>query len=157
LGTAAALFGIGGLGLAGSVALLLGGGLEGTRARVAGLGIRQPARAIGLSVALLSLAGAPPAAGFFTLFWAGLPLLRSGMIWAFCAMLLGAGLGLWAVVRVLLLLWIEPEQEEHRHRLTRVGALAGLLGAALVLAYGVVAYPISNLAIQGAEALGLFH
>lgn len=156
MGTASALFLTAAVALAGGAAPLLAAGLDGPRAAVAGLGGRQPARAIGLSVALLSLAGVPPAAGFAGLFWAGLTMAQSGLVWVLCGLLLGAGLGTWAVIRVLLLLWIEPELEEHRAT-TTAAAASGLLTAAAVLLYIVFAYPISNLAIQAAEALGLLH
>jgi len=156
MGTAAGLFVVAAVGLAGATAPLLAAGLDGPRSGVAGLGGRQPGRAIGLSVTLLSLAGAPPAAGFVTLFWAGLTLVQSGVIWVLCALVLAVALGSWAVVRVLLLLWIEPELEEHRQTGTVV-ALAGLLAAAVVLLYVVFANPISNLAVQAAEAIGLVH
>lgn len=154
MGTAAAIFLVVAVGLAGATAPLLASGLDGPRAGVAGLGGRQPGRSIGLSVTLLSLAGVPPAAGFVGLFWAGLTLVQTRLIWVLCALLLAAGLGTWAVVRVLLLLWIEPELEEHRPR-GAVVALSGLLAAAVVLLYGVLANPISDLAVQAAEAIGL--
>ncbi len=156
MGTAAGLFLVVAVGLAGATAPLLAAGLDGPRAGVAGLGGRQPGRGIGLSVALLSLAGAPPAAGFVALFWAGLPLVQSRLIWVLCAVLLAAGLGTWAVVRVLLLLWIEPELEEHRPA-AAVTAWSGVLAAAVVLLLGVLANPISNLALQATEAIGLRH
>ena len=156
MGTAAGLFLVVAVGLAGATAPLLATGLDGPRAGVAGLGGRQPGRGIGLSVTLLSLAGAPPAAGFFALFWGGLALVQSRLIWVVCALLLAAALGTWAVVRVLLLLWIEPELEEHRSTAAITG-LAGLLAAAAVLLLGVLANPISNLALQAAEAIGLRH
>ncbi len=156
LGTAAALFLVVAVGLAGATAPLLASGLDGPRAGVAGLGGRQPGRGIGLSVTLLSLAGVPPAAGFAALFWAGLTLVQSGVVWLLCALLLAAGLGSWAVVRVLLLVWIEPELEEHRPT-GAVVALSGLLAALVVLLYGVLANPISDLAVQAAEAIGLHH
>jgi NADH-quinone oxidoreductase subunit N len=156
MGTAAGLFVVVAVGVAGATAPLLAAGLDGPRAGVAGLGGRQPGRAIGLSVALLSLACLPPAAGFAGLFWAGLTLVQSRLIWVLCALLLAAGLGSWAVVRVLLLLWIEPELEEHRPPGTVV-AYSGLLTAVVILLYTVLANPISNLAVQAAEAIGLHH
>jgi NADH-quinone oxidoreductase subunit N len=156
MGTAAALFLVVAVGVAGATAPLLAAGLDGPRAGVAGLGGRQPGRSIGLSVTLLSLAGVPPAAGFAGLFWAGLTLVQSRLIWVLCALLLAAALGSWAVVRVLLLVWIEPEPEEHRPAGTVV-ALGGLLAAAVILLYVVFANPISDLAVQAAEAVGLHH
>ncbi|MBO0708799.1 MAG: hypothetical protein J2P44_10575, partial [Candidatus Dormibacteraeota bacterium] len=156
MGTAAGIFLVVAVGLAGATAPLLAAGLDGPRAGVAGLGGRQPGRGIGLSVTLLSLAGAPPAAGFFGLFWGGFAMVQSGLIWVLCALLLAAALGTWAVVRVLILLWIEPELEEHRPG-GPITALSGLLAAAVVLLFGVLANPISNLALQAAEAIGLRH
>lgn len=156
MGAAAGIFLVVAVGLAGATAPLLAAGLDGPRAGVAGLGARQPGRGIGLSVTLLSMAGVPPAAGFVGLFWGGFAMVQSGLIWVLCALLLAAALGTWAVVRVLILLWIEPELEEHRPT-GPLTVLSGLLAAAVVLLFAVLANPISNLALQAAEAIGLRH
>ncbi|MFZ0215288.1 MAG: proton-conducting transporter membrane subunit [Candidatus Dormiibacterota bacterium] len=157
MGTGGALFLLGGLVVGGSVAPLLAAGLDGPRAVLAGLGHRQPARSLALSIALLSLAGAPPAAGFFGLVVVGEPLYTGGVPWLLAAVLLGVGLSTWAVLRVLLLIWIEGEGEERRRVVPAGWALGALLAAACLLAYCVFAYPIDGLAMQGAEALGLLH
>jgi NADH-quinone oxidoreductase subunit N len=155
LGTASAVYLLGGLMLAASAAPLLAAGLSGSRAGISGLALRQPWRWLGLSLALLSLAGAPPLAGFFGEFTVALELVRSQLAWVLAFGLLGAAVGLWAVARLLIVAWLEPEHDERR--LPAAGwPLAAFLTAVLLLAYGVFAYPIHGLAVQGAEALGLF-
>src|SRR5205807_9368475 len=67
----------------------------------AGLGRRDPLRAAGLSLALLSLAGAPPLAGFFGEFTVATELVRSGMGWLLGAGVLGGVLAIAAVVQPL--------------------------------------------------------
>jgi NADH-quinone oxidoreductase subunit N len=155
LGVASAAYLVGGLMLAASAAPLLAAGLTGSRAGMSGLAHRQPWRWLGLSLALLSLAGAPPLAGFFGEFAVAQELLRSQLAWVLAFGLLGSGVGLWAVVRVLVLAWLEPEHDERRLPASGWPLAAGLAGV-LLLAYGVLSYPIHGLAVQGAEALGLF-
>lgn len=155
MGSASAVYLLGGLVLAAAAAPLLAAGLRGPRSAVTGLAHRQPWRWLGLSLALLSLAGAPPLAGFFGEFAVALELLRAQLAWVLAAGLLGSALSLWAVVRVIALAWLEPDSDERR--LPAQGwQLTAVLAAVLVLAYGLFAYPIHGLAVQSAEALGLF-
>ena len=154
MGTAAAVYVLGGLVLAAGAAPLLAAGLRGGRAALAGMAHRQRWRWLGLSLVILSLAGAPPLAGFFGEFTVSVELVRSHLTWALACALLGAAAALWAVVRVLAGAWLEPVEDEHR--LPGAGwPLSAALAAILVLGYGVFAYPIHGLALQGAEALGL--
>jgi NADH:ubiquinone oxidoreductase subunit 2 (subunit N) len=123
----------------------------------AGLGRRDPLRAAGLALALLSLAGVPPLAGFFGEFAVAAELVRSGLGW-----LLGAGLLAWvmaiaSVVRPLRAFYLESGPMETRRgpRVAATWAIGALVPALLAIAYGLFAYPIHDLAIQGATALGL--
>jgi NADH-quinone oxidoreductase subunit N len=154
LGTAAAVYVLGGLVLSAGAAPLLATGLRGGRAALSGMAHRQRWRWLGLSLVALSLAGAPPLAGFFGEFTVAAELVRSHLTWALACALLGSAAALWAVVRVLAGAWLEPANDEHR--LPANGSLfSAALAGVLVLAYGVFAYPIHELAVQGAEALGL--
>ena len=123
----------------------------------AGLGRRDPLRAAGLSLALLSLAGAPPLGGFFGEFTVAAELVRSGLGW-----LLGIGLLGWitavaAVVRPLRAFYLESGLVDARRgaRVAATWSVGALVPALLAVAYGLFAYPIHALAIQAATALGL--
>jgi NADH:ubiquinone oxidoreductase subunit 2 (subunit N) len=155
MGSAAAVYLLGGLVVPAAAAPLLAAELKGPRALLAGFARRQPWRWIGLSLALASLAGVPPLAGFFGEFAVAIALLQAHLAWVLAAGLLGGAVATWAVVRVLALAWLEPE--EGVRRLPDQGwRLAAGLMAVVVAGYGLLAYPIYGLAIQSAEALGFF-
>src|SRR3989442_14588188 len=69
---------------------LLAGASDSPLSRLAGLGRREPARALGLALILLSLAGVPPLAGFFGEFTVAIELVRSGLGWVLACGLLGS-------------------------------------------------------------------
>jgi NADH-quinone oxidoreductase subunit N len=157
-GSAASLFLLVPLLVGATAGPLLAGASDTPLARVTGLGRREPARALGLALVLLSLAGVPPLAGFFGEFTVAVELVRSGLGWVLACALLGSLLSVAAVVRTLRVLYLELSPEEGRGPGTRrtVSWAAGpFVPALLVLAYGLLANPIHNLAVQGAAALGL--
>jgi NADH-quinone oxidoreductase subunit N len=157
-GSAAALFLLAPLLVGATAGPLLAGTSDTPLPRFAGLGRREPARAIGLALVLLSLAGVPPLAGFFGEFTVAAELVRAGLSWVLACGLLGSVLAAAAAVRALGLLYIEQSPEEARgpgSRRTVSWAAGPFVPAVVVLAYGLLANPIHNLAIQGAAALGL--
>lgn len=125
----------------------------------AGLGRQDPARAAALALILLSLAGAPPLAGFFGEFTVAVELVRADRGWVLAVGLLGWVLALWAAARDLRTLYLLPPGPEGTRRPAQPqwswGAVVSLVPGVLTLAYGVFAYPVHSLALQGAAALGL--
>jgi NADH-quinone oxidoreductase subunit N len=157
-GIAAALFLLVPVLLGATAAPLLTGPSEGNPSRFAGMARREPARALGLALVLLSLAGVPPLAGFFGEFTVAIELVRSGLAWVLACGLLGALLCTAGVVRALRLVYLEQSPEEGRgpgSRRSVTWTVGPFVPAALVAVYGFLANPIHNLAIQGAAALGL--
>jgi NADH-quinone oxidoreductase subunit N len=124
---------------------------------------RQPARAAGLGLALFSMAGVPPLAGFFGEFTVGVGLAAGHLAWLLAVGLLSGIICTVACGRALRLIFLEgvDEQPRRRHALdfgSSADALrfaAGLAAGFLIAAYGLFANAIHGLAVQGAAALGL--
>jgi NADH-quinone oxidoreductase subunit N len=160
-GIAAALFLLGAFAVAAASGPALLGRAEGGEAAIHGLGGLRPARAAGLALAMLSLAGAPPLAGFFGQMAVAAGLAQSGQ-WGLLSLgVVGSILSVAAVVGTLRVLYIQSPLEESRRgpsALPAVGGFSTLAAVAfcfVIAGYGVLSNPILGLADQGAEALGL--
>jgi NADH-quinone oxidoreductase subunit N len=161
-GLGASLFLLGAFAVAATCGPAVLGAAEGGEMAVHGLGSQRPARAAGLALAMLSLAGAPPLAGFFGELAVGAALAQSGNFALLAIGLMGWILGLVAAVGTLRVLYIQnPLEEARRGAGAALPVLTGLSTAGVVVfcvviaAYGLFANPIMGLADQGAEALGL--
>ena len=161
-GTAAALFLLGAFAVAATCGPALLGRAEGGEPAIAGLGSVRPVRAAGLGLAMLSLAGAPPLAGFFGELAVAAALAQSGNFVLLGLGLLGAVMSAAAVVGTLRVLYIQSPLEESRRgaaaalpTVTAFSTAGGVAFCLVIAAYGAFGYPILGLADQGAEALGL--
>jgi NADH-quinone oxidoreductase subunit N len=161
-GIGASLFLLGAFAVAATCGPALLGRAEGGEPAIAGLGAVRPVRAAGVALALLSLAGAPPLAGFFGQLAIAAALAQSGDFVLIGLGALGSVLSVAAAVGTLRVLFIQSPLEESRRG--AAGALPALTmlstaGAAafcvVIAGYGVFGFPIMGLADQGAEALGL--
>jgi NADH-quinone oxidoreductase subunit N len=159
-GLAGSLFLLGAFAVAATCGPAVMGRADGGEQTLAGMGALRPARAAGLTLAMLSLAGAPPLAGFFGEFAVAAGLAQSGHFALLALGVLGSALSLAAVAGTLRVMYIQSPPDEAR-RTTRLPALSGLssFGAVafcvVIAVYGIFSSPILGLADQGAEALGL--
>ncbi len=161
-GIGASLFLLGAFAIAATCGPALLGRAEGGEPAIAGLGALRPVRSAGLALAVLSLAGAPPLAGFFGELAVAAALAQSGNFVLLGLGLLGSVLSIAAAVGTLRVLYIQSPLEEARRgaaaALPAVTALSSVGAAAfcvVVAGYVLLGYPIMSLADQGAEALGL--
>jgi NADH-quinone oxidoreductase subunit N len=159
-GIAGSLFLLGAFTVAATCGPAVMGRAEGGAMSWAGMGVLRPGRAAGVALAVLSLAGAPPLAGFFGEFAVAAALAQSGHFALLALGLLGSVMSLAAAAATLRLIYVHSPLEEARRgsalpALTRVSS-AGAVAFCLVIAlYSLFASPILGLADQGAEALGL--
>lgn len=160
-GIAAAVFLLGAMVIGAAAAPAAAGSAGIAEAAMAGLGALRPARAVALSLAMLSLAGAPPLAGFFGEFAVAAALARTGHFELLAVGLLGSILSVTAVIGTIRVLYLLNPPEEGRRGLvalpvwTRFSAVGAVALCVVMAGYGMFANPIFGLADQGAEALGL--
>jgi NADH-quinone oxidoreductase subunit N len=160
-GIGSSLFLLGAFAVAATCGPAVLGRAEGGEMAIHGLGVLRPARAAGLALAMLSLAGAPPLAGFFGEFAVASAIAQSGHFELLAVGLVGWVLGLVAAVSTLRVLYIQSPLEDARRggmvlpMVTTLSTAGAAALCAVIVAYGVFANPIMGLADQGAEALGL--
>ncbi len=161
-GLGGALFLVGAFTLAATCGPAVLGGAEGGEASLAGMGALRPARALGIAMVLLSLAGAPPLAGFFGEFAVAAALAQGGHFGLLALGLLGSVLSVVAALGTLRVLYLQSPPEEGRRAVgfalpvwTFVSSAGAVAVCIVMMAYGAFANPILSLAYQGAEALGL--
>jgi NADH-quinone oxidoreductase subunit N len=159
-GLAASLFLLGAFAVAATCGPAVMGRADGGEPAIAGLGVLRPARAAGLALAMLSLAGAPPLAGFFGEFAVAAALAQSGHFGLLALGILGSMLSLAAAVGTLRVMYVQSALEEARRGsalpvLTRLSSFGAVAFCVVIAAYGFLSSPILGLANQGAEALGL--
>jgi NADH-quinone oxidoreductase subunit N len=161
-GLGGSLFLVGAFVLAATCGPVVLAGVEGGEASLAGMGALRPARALGIAMVFLSLAGVPPLAGFFGEFAVAAALAQGGHFGLLALGLLGSVLSVAAALGTLRVLYLQSPPEEGRRAAgfalpawTLLSSAGAITVCAVMVAFGAFANPILSLAYQGAEALGL--
>lgn len=118
-----------------------------------GLNRRSPALALIMTLAILSLAGIPPTAGFFGKFFLFKAAVDAGLWWLALIGILNAFIALYYYLNVVKYMYLYRSEEDDKPIAVSREALIGLGIAALVILYlGVSAGPAFDLTRQAASA-----
>lgn len=122
-------------------------------ASYAGLSRRSPGLALALLVALLSLGGVPPFAGFIGKLFVFAAAVQADMIWLALVGIINAVFALYYYLVVLKVVWLNrSENEEEKIPVTRPWALAVVVCVAGMLLLGTLFAPWYQWAMQAATA-----
>src|SRR6266446_4879835 len=161
-GLGASLFLLGAFALAATTGPAVMGGADAGEFALAGMGTVRPARAAGIALVFLSLAGAPPLAGFFGEFAVAASLAQGRVFWLLALGALGTVMSVAAAVGTVRAIYLQSPPDESRRAagarlpaLTRLSTIGAVTLCVVIAGYGLFGNPILSLADQGAEALGL--
>lgn len=120
----------------------------------AGLSRRNPWLALMMTVAFLSLAGIPPAAGFFGKFFLFNAAVQSGLIWLAMVGVINSIVGLYYYLLVIKVIYVDRSPNEDQ-QISINPASAWVLGATtiIVILLGVIPGAIFSWALNGASGL----
>ena len=128
-----------------------------TIADLAGLNRRSPWLALTMTIALLSLAGIPPAAGFFGKFFLFNAAVQADLTWLAIVGVLNAIVALYYYLVVIKVMYVDRSADEDKP-IPMSPAYGWVLGVptVLVIVLGTFgAQPIFNWAVEGAKSLFL--
>jgi len=124
-------------------------------ADLAGLSKRSPMLALAMTIALLSLAGIPPAAGFLGKFFLFQAAVQSGLVWLAIVGVLNAIVALYYYLVVIKVMYVDRSEDEDKPikvSQTYIWVL-GATAIVVVLLGTFLATPIFEWATRGASAL----
>ncbi|NWG18067.1 MAG: NADH-quinone oxidoreductase subunit N [Chloroflexi bacterium] len=126
-----------------------------TIADLAGLSRRNPALALMMTVGLLSLAGVPPAAGFFGKFFVFNAAVQSGLVWLAVVGVLNAIIGLYYYLVVIKVMYVDRSEDEDKPiPVSRPYVWVLAITAGLVIVLGTVgAQVVFDWAVRSAGSL----
>jgi NADH-quinone oxidoreductase subunit N len=161
-GLGASLFLIGAFAVAATTGPAVMAGADAGEFALAGLSVLRPARAAGIALVFLSLAGGPPLAGFFGEFAIAAALAQSGNLWVLVLGLVGGLMSVAAALGTVRAIYLQSPPDDSRRAagarlpvLTRLSTIGAVALCVVIAGYGLLGNPILGLADQGAEALGL--
>jgi NADH-quinone oxidoreductase subunit N len=121
----------------------------------AGLSRRAPGLALALMVALLSLAGMPPLAGFMGKFYVFASAVNSGLVWLAIVGVLNSIIGLYYYLTILKVVYLHrSDREAEPVPVSRPAAMVLVTCIGAILLLGVFSAPWLDWALRAAGSLG---
>jgi NADH-quinone oxidoreductase subunit N len=122
---------------------------------MAGMSRRSPWLAIGMTIALLSLAGVPPAAGFFGKFFLFQSAVQADLTWLAIVGILWSIVALYYYLVVIKIMYVDHGQNEDQPIAVQRSTVwtLGLTAIVVILLGTFAVQPIYQLAVQGAASL----
>lgn len=118
----------------------------------ASLGRRAPYLALALVLALLSLAGVPPLAGFFGKFFLFSAAVEGGYVWLAIIGVLNAIVALYYYLTVIKVMYVDPTEDMRPIMTSQAHTVVLFLACAGILFLGTLAAPGFNWALQAAQS-----
>lgn len=111
-----------------------------------GLGYSHPVLAVVMALAMLSLTGIPPTAGFFAKFYVFSAAARAGLWWLLIVGVVNSGISAFYYLRVLIALYTRPEEEtEPLPGAKPLATIALAFATAVIVFFGVYPEPLLRL------------
>ncbi len=117
------------------------------------LGRRAPYLAIGMVLALLSLGGVPPLAGFFGKFFLFAAAVDAGYTWLAIVGVVNAIVGLYYYLTVIKVMYVDASEDMSRIRVAPAYVLVLMITGAAILVMGTLAGPWWRWAVDAAASL----
>jgi NADH-quinone oxidoreductase subunit N len=122
----------------------------------ASLSRRSPVLALGMALALLSLGGIPPAAGFFGKFYLFAAAVEAGYVWLAIAGVLNAIVALYYYLTVIKIMYVDPSEDKRPLPLTAAFAVVLVITGAGILWLGTLgANQWWNWALEAAHSVAM--
>lgn len=102
-----------------------------------GLGKRNPLLAIAMCIAMLSLSGIPPLAGFFGKYYIFTSALQSGYIWLVLIAVLGSLIGVYYYFRVIIAMYLKESSDTSSIEVSILQKILLVITIALALLLGI--------------------
>jgi NADH-quinone oxidoreductase subunit N len=119
----------------------------------AGLFWRSPYLALAMVLALLSLGGIPPLAGFFGKFFLFSAAVQSGMVWLAIVGVLNAIVALYYYLTIIKVMYVDRSEDTQRITASPMYVMVLLITGAGILLMGTVSGPWFDWALNAASSL----
>jgi NADH-quinone oxidoreductase subunit N len=119
----------------------------------AGLGRRKPMLALVMAIAMFSLIGIPPTAGFFGKYFLIGAAISANLTWLAVVMMLTSVVSAYFYLRIVVTMYMrEPQADGEAIANNAPRALAAAISAAAVLVFGIMSTPLLNMITAGLQS-----